>query len=140
YSFHRYASVDSIKATMDNADPYSRCTPDGQHCLGAYWLTEFGYSDTTQRCWVCGWGSLPNTVGPGDAAVDIFKHCLSNQTYCTKAFYYDLIDPHSPPTGTPSDPCDCDTALLNSVDGSSGTPGAARGRFTTISNYLLAHP
>jgi hypothetical protein len=128
YSFHAYDSVSTVRAMLDTADTYTRCTADASKCLVTYWLTEFGYDPNTQRCWVCSWGS-PYPESAANAAIDVFSYCARANSLCWKAFYYDLVDSNSPPTPN----CDCDVALYNSDH----TP---RTRFSTISQYLLNHP
>jgi hypothetical protein len=126
YSFHRYGSVATVKNMLDNADPYFRCTADGTKCTSQYWLTEFGYDDSnSELCHVCSWGHLSGQ-GPGDAAIDIYRHCWDNTNWCFKAFYWDLINENAPPVQG----CNCDTALLN-------PDGTARTRFNTLSNWIL---
>jgi len=127
YSFHRYASPADVKTSLENADEYFRCTADGAHCTDVYWLTEFGYDNQSQNCGVCWWG---NPSDAGNAAVEVYDHCYNHTRFCFKAFYWDLISSSDPPQVD----CNCDTSLLNFSD---GTP---RGRFDTISDYLLVHP
>ncbi|MCW5893126.1 MAG: hypothetical protein KIT14_21635 [bacterium] len=149
FTFHRYDRVADVKHTMDTAETYERCTQDGA-CVRRYWLTEFGYDNSPQRCHICSWGNP--TQGPGNAAVNIFQYCGRTASNCFKAFYYNLInlvDPAFRICATGTSTCSCDTALLNAnnvcaPNGNglqpSPTAGQPRARFTTISQYLLAHP
>jgi hypothetical protein len=73
-SVHAYNSLSHVQDVMNTANNFHPCTADG-HCLGKYWLTEFGFD---------------NIADPdGSKSVQVFQTC-DTQSNCGKAFYFDV--------------------------------------------------
>jgi hypothetical protein len=83
---HAYGGVRRIEDKVDAASGYHRCYANDGPCLGAYWLTEFGFNEPRPAgtgCWV--WYGCDDD--PGGDATQIFDYCRARSA-CAHALYW----------------------------------------------------